>query len=93
MATNHSKLLGMYELSTFLAQINVYRGKGLKDSRALHLFVSMQWKILDKGHWYANTIIIHSTHIMCTVHREYFVVNIFLDSLACAKIKCAKMQY
>lgn len=42
MATNHSKLLGMYdELSTFLAQINVYRGKGLSDSHDLSTFLSL----------------------------------------------------
>ena len=42
MATNHSKLLGMYdELSTFLAQMNVYRGKGLSDSHDLATFLSL----------------------------------------------------
>ena len=42
MATNHSKLLGMYdELSTFLAQINVYRGRGLSDSHDLSTFLSL----------------------------------------------------
>lgn len=42
MAANHSKLLGMYdELSTFLAQINIYRGKGLADSHDLATFLSL----------------------------------------------------
>ena len=42
MAMNYSKLLGMYdELSTFLAQINVYRGKGLADSHDLATFLSL----------------------------------------------------
>lgn len=42
MASNHSKLLGMYdELSTFLTQINVYRGKGLCDSHDLSTFLSL----------------------------------------------------
>ena len=42
MATNHSKLLGMYdELSTFLAQMNVYRGKGLSYSHDLDTFLSL----------------------------------------------------
>ena len=42
MASNHCKLLGMYdELSTFLAQINVYRGKGLSDSHDLSAFLSL----------------------------------------------------
>lgn len=42
MANNNSKLLAMYdELSTFLAQINVYRGKGLSDSHKLSAFLSL----------------------------------------------------
>ena len=42
MATNHAKLLGVYdELSTFLAQINVFRGKGLSDSHDLSTFLSL----------------------------------------------------
>lgn len=42
MATNHSKLLAMYdELSTFLAQMNVYRGKGLCESHDLSTFLSL----------------------------------------------------
>ena len=42
MARNDSKLLGMYdELSTFLAQINVYRGRGLTDSHELSTFLSL----------------------------------------------------
>ena len=41
MALNHSKLLGMYdELSTLLAQINVYRGKHLCESNELSHFLS-----------------------------------------------------
>lgn len=42
MSSNNSKLLGMYdELSTFLAQINVYRGKGLCESHDLSTFLSL----------------------------------------------------
>lgn len=42
MSSNHSKLLGLYdELSTFLAQMNVYRGKGLSDSHDLSTFLSL----------------------------------------------------
>ena len=42
MAMNHSKLLGMYdELTTVLAQINVYRGKGLSESHDLSTFLSL----------------------------------------------------
>ena len=42
MASNQSKLLAMYdELSAFLAQINVYRGKGLCESHELSTFLSL----------------------------------------------------
>ena len=42
MATNHSKLLGIYdEFPTFLAQINVYRGKGLNESHNFATFLSL----------------------------------------------------
>ena len=41
-ANNHSKVLAMYdELSTFLAQMNVYRGKGLCDSHDFSTFLSL----------------------------------------------------
>ena len=41
MATNN-KFLGLYdELSTFLSQINVYRGRGLSESHNLATFVSL----------------------------------------------------
>ena len=42
MATNSNKLLGLYdELSTFLSQINVYRGKGLSESHDFATFLSL----------------------------------------------------
>ena len=42
MANNNNKLLGMYdELSTFLAQMNIYRGKGISDSHELSTFLSL----------------------------------------------------
>ena len=42
MASNNNKLLGMYdELGTFLAQINIYRGKGVTDSHELSTFLSL----------------------------------------------------
>ena len=48
MAKNDSKLLGLYdEFSTFLSQINVYRGKGLCESHdlatLLSLFIAKSW--------------------------------------------------
>ena len=42
MANNHCKLFGCYdELSTFLAQMNVYRGKGLNENQDLSTFLSL----------------------------------------------------
>jgi len=42
MAENHSKLLGLYdELSSFLTQINLYKGRGLADSHDLALFLQL----------------------------------------------------
>lgn len=42
MAKNNNKLLGLYdEFSTFLAQINVYRGKGLCESHDLATLLSL----------------------------------------------------
>jgi hypothetical protein len=42
MASNNNKLLGLYdELSTFLAQINIYRGKGVSESHDLATFLSL----------------------------------------------------
>ena len=42
MSRNDNKLLGLYdELSTFLAQINIYRGKGLIESHDLTTFLSL----------------------------------------------------
>ena len=42
MVENNSKLIGLYdELSTFLTQINLYRGCGLSDSHDLALFLQL----------------------------------------------------
>lgn len=42
MAENYSKLLGLYdELSSFLTQINLYKGRGLADSHDLALFLQL----------------------------------------------------
>ena len=42
MAENHCKLLGLYdELSSFLTQINLYKGRGLADSHDLALFLQL----------------------------------------------------
>ena len=42
MNDNHAKLLGLYdELSTFLTQISLYKGRGLADSHDLALFLQL----------------------------------------------------
>ena len=42
MAMNSSQLLGLYdELSTFLTQLNLYRGKGLNLTHELALFLKL----------------------------------------------------
>ena len=67
MATNNSKLLGMYdELSSFLAQINVYRGKGLCDSHDLSTFLSWN-RSTGNGLYYACT---HFITIICIVSGD-----------------------
>ena len=50
MAQNNSKLLAMYdELSMFLAQINVYRDKGLCESNDISF--TLHREILDACNW------------------------------------------
>lgn len=42
MSLNGGRILGMYdELTTFLTQINLYRGRGLADSHELALFLQL----------------------------------------------------
>ena len=42
MSENSGRLLGLYdELSAFLAQINLYRGRGLSDSCELAMFLQL----------------------------------------------------
>ena len=42
MQQNHAKLLGLYdELSTFLTQINVCRGRGVAESHEVSLFLQL----------------------------------------------------
>ena len=54
MHENHSRLLGIYdEMSAFLTQINLYRGRGLSDSHELAVFLQLYnghpWR-RDTGH-------------------------------------------
>ena len=42
MHKNHWKLLGLYdELSMFLSQVNIFRGRGLSDSHELAVFLQL----------------------------------------------------
>ena len=42
MDENNSKLLGLYdELAMFLSQMNVFRGKGVTDSREVAVFLQL----------------------------------------------------
>lgn len=68
MAKNGNKLLGIYdELSTFLTQINVYRGKGISDSHDLSAFLSLynakSWN-RDTGSLLTQYSMFHD--VMCT---------------------------
>lgn len=56
MQENSSRLLGIYdELSAFLTQINLYRGRNLSDSHELALFLQ-----LYNGHsWRRDTGMVH----------------------------------
>ena len=42
MSKNHWKLLGLYdELSMFLSQVNIFRGRGVSDSHELAVFLQL----------------------------------------------------
>ena len=41
MSDNFCRLLGFYDMSAFLIQINLYRGRGLSDSHELSLFLQL----------------------------------------------------
>ena len=67
MAANGGRLLGLYdELSTFLSQLNLYRGKGLTLSHELALFLQ-----LYNGHsWTRATGMYLNSTILCGNHRQ-----------------------
>ena len=65
MSCNGGRILGMYdELTTFLTQINLYRGRGLADSHELALFL----QLYNGYSWTRNTGTCHIdyTHF-CTL--------------------------
>lgn len=48
MSENHCKLIGLYdELSMFLSQINVFRGRGVSDSQSCPFSTTVLCKCLD----------------------------------------------
>ena len=66
MAANNNKLLGLYdEISTFLAQMNVYRGKGLSESHDLATFLSLymynakSWSRATGKHLHVDLLYLH----------------------------------
>jgi len=78
MAKNGNKLLGIYdELSTFLTQINVYRGKGISDSHDLSAFLSLynakSWN-RDTGSLLTQYSMFHD--VMCTCN--YLLAHLVL---------------
>lgn len=69
MFQNHWKLLGLYdELSMFLSQVNIFRGRGLSDSHELAVFL----QLYGAEQWVRKTGIIQKLlslrHIMHDVH-------------------------
>ena len=67
MNENSGRLLGFYdEMSAFLTQINLYRGRGLSDSHELALFLQ-----LFNGHpWRRDTGTILSIHVLY-IHEKF----------------------
>ena len=67
MSENSRRLLGLYnELSAFLAQINLYRGRGLPHSHELAIFLQLynghQWR-RDTGKECTPIIIVYIPHV------------------------------
>ena len=74
MSRNSARLLGPYDkLAIFLAQIKLYHGQGLSDSRELSLFVQ-----LFNGHlWRRNTGIPFSVDVCVCSHFHSFLFIYF----------------
>ena len=69
MASNGGRLLGLYdEMSTFLSQLNLYRGKGLNMSHELALFLQ-----LYNGHSWTRTTGTHA--FLKRGHANYTVIS------------------
>lgn len=67
MACNYDRIFGLYdELTTFLTQINLYRGRGLADSHELAMFLQ-----LYNGYSWTRktgiTICVCHSNLMCYV--------------------------
>ena len=75
MSENSGRLLGLYdELSAFLAQINLYRGRGLSDSHELAMFLQLynghQWR-RDTGKKCAPTLCIVIAIVCTYIYTTY----------------------
>ena len=72
MLKNDNKLMGLYdELSTFMAQINIYRGKGLIESHDLATFLSLY----NAKSW-NRAINLYHHNLVCLI-LQYQVKQIF----------------
>ena len=98
MATNHSKLLAIYDdLSTYLAQINVYRGKGLSDSHLstfLSLYNGKSWtRATGKLHCANNKIIFTRNNFITVSGDANFQMEDSVNSWRIYPAKCGKRPY
>ena len=65
MEANHGKLLGLYdELSMFLAQVNVCRGRSVSDSQQVSTFL----QLYGADHWIRRTGKMYITVYGCNCH-------------------------
>jgi len=78
MSDNNSKLLGLCdELSTFLTQINIYRGRGISDSHHLSTFLSLYNAKL----WNRDTGIQHKyACILCIIFSKTIIESSYCVS-------------
>ena len=73
MSENSGRLLGLYdELSAFLAQINLYRGRGLSDSHELAILL----QLYNRHQWRRDTGKGAHLLLLCTYHMCMFDLSI-----------------
>ena len=72
MHDNYSKLLGLYdELTMFLAQMNVFRGKGVTDSRELAVFLQLH----GANSWVRKTGNLCTSVLYLPCFKIFFLLN------------------